>query len=91
MVANFSALYESQMEIYRFDVASGKLLRVIKLADVADEEGAMRFSLSDDGRWLCMTEVYGHISVWNAANGKTSIPQGDIFAPMNVKYRRMTC
>jgi WD40 repeat protein len=66
----FLALYESQMEIYRFDVASGKLLRVIKLADVADEEGARRFSLSDDGRWLCMMEENGHVSVWNAVDGK---------------------
>jgi WD40 repeat protein len=66
----FLALYQRQMEIYRFDVASGALLAKVRLHEVEDEQGATTYRLSPDGRWLCMTEVYGHLAVWDTTTGK---------------------
>jgi WD40 repeat protein len=64
------ALEQRRMEIYRFDVASGKLLATTRLEEVEDEEGATTFRLSPDGRWLWMTEVYSHLAVWDTMTGK---------------------
>lgn len=64
------ALEQPRMEIYRFDVASGKLLATTRLEEVEDEEGATTFRLSPDGRWLYMTEVYSHLAVWDTTTGK---------------------
>jgi WD40 repeat protein len=66
----FLALEQRRMEIYRFDVASGNLLAKVRLEDVEDEQGATTYRLSPDGRWLCMTEVYNHLAVWDTTTGK---------------------
>ncbi|MGE3637383.1 MAG: WD40 repeat domain-containing protein [Pirellulales bacterium] len=63
-------LEQRRMEVYRFDVASGHLLRTVHLEDVVDERGATTFRLSADGRWLFMTEVYNHFAVWDTTTGK---------------------
>jgi WD40 repeat protein len=57
-------------EIVRFDTASGKVQGKTKLLDIEKEQGATNFSFSNDGRWLCMTEVYGNCAVWDAITGK---------------------
>lgn len=64
------ALERRRMEIYRFDVAGGKLLATVKLEDVEEERGATTYRLSSDGRWLYMTEVYSHLAIWDATTGK---------------------
>jgi WD40 repeat protein len=64
------ALEQRRMEIFRFDIASGKLLARIQLEEVVDEQGATTYRLSADGRWLYMTEVYSHLAVWDTATGK---------------------
>ncbi len=61
---------EKENEIVRFDTASGKVQKKTKLMDVEKEQGATNFSFSNDGRWLCMTEVYGNCAVWDAITGK---------------------
>lgn len=64
------ALEQRRMEIYRFDVTSGVLLATVRLEDVEEEEGATTYRLSSDGRWLYMTEVYGHLAIWDTTTGK---------------------
>ena len=49
---DFLALYQRGMEIYRVDVASGKLFGRTKLADVVEEKSATHYSISEDGLWL---------------------------------------
>src|SRR5262249_5110574 len=41
-----------------------------KLMDVEKEQGATNYWMSKDGRWLCMTEIYGNCAVWDMATGK---------------------
>jgi WD40 repeat protein len=64
------ALKQRRLEIYRFDVASGKLLARTQLDESEDERGATTYRLSSDGRWLYMTEVYNHLVVWDTTTGK---------------------
>ena len=64
------ALEQRRMEVYRFDVASGRLLAETRLEEVEDERGATTYNLSPDGRWLYMTEVYNHLAVWDTTTGK---------------------
>ena len=55
--------------ISHFDANSGKLLRTTELADVVNEKGATRYWFSQDGKWLCTTEVYCHVTVWDTDTG----------------------
>lgn len=64
------ALEQRRMEVYRIDVETGRLLGKVHLDDVEEEQGATTYTFSPDGRWLYMTEVYGHLAVWDTANGK---------------------
>jgi WD40 repeat protein len=64
------ALEQRRLEIYRFDVTSGKLLARTQLNESEDERGATTYRLSSDGRWLYMTEVYNHLVVWDTTTGK---------------------
>ena len=67
------ALKQREMEIYCFDVSSGKLIRRTPLQDVVDEQGSTRYWLSADGKWLCTTEVYSHVTVWDTSTGKRQL------------------
>ena len=53
MARSFSRCISEGWRIYRFDVASGKLLGRTKLADVVEEKSATHYSISEDGLWLC--------------------------------------
>lgn len=64
------ALEQRRMEIFRFDVASAKLLARVRLEEIGDERGAKTYRLSPDGRWLFMTEVYNHLALWDTQTGK---------------------
>jgi WD40 repeat protein len=65
----FLALNQREMEIFRFDVDTGRLLGKTKLADVDKEKGQTRYRLSDDGRWFCTTNLWGFVTVWDASTG----------------------
>ncbi len=69
----FLALEQREMTVYHFDVQTGKLTKKVKLADVVDEKGWTRYWLSADGRWLCTTEVYSHVTVWNTETGERQL------------------
>jgi len=69
----FLALEQREMAIYRFDVGTGKLIGKIPLADVVDEKGWTRYWFSNDGKWLCTTEVYSHVTVWDTTTGKQQL------------------
>lgn len=64
------ALGRRKMEICRFDVATGELHGKTKLTDIEEEPGATTFTISNDVKWLCMSEVYGNYAVWDTTAGK---------------------
>jgi WD40 repeat protein len=66
----FLALYLRQMEIYRFNVESGKLIGRTKLADFVEDRSATYPDISADGKWFTLRDQHGHVSVWDTATGK---------------------
>lgn len=68
--AELVALEQREMTVYRFDVETGRVTTKVPLADVESEKGATRYWISADGRWLCTTEVYCHVTVWDTQTGE---------------------
>lgn len=66
----FLVLNRREMNVYRFSVKSGRLVGTTPLLDVVDEKGSTRHWISDNGKWLTSTEVYGNVNVWDLASGK---------------------
>jgi WD40 repeat protein len=64
------AFEQREKTIYRFDVESGRSIGKTPIVDVVDDRGATYYRFSDDGRWLCSTEVYGHVMAWDTSSGK---------------------
>lgn len=64
------ALEQREMSIYRFEIHSGILKSKTQLADVIREKGHTRYWLSSGGHWICTTEVYSHVTVWDTKTGK---------------------
>lgn len=61
------ALEQRQLEIHRFDVATGKTIGKTKVKDFVDEGLAPRFFFSDDGKSLVATAE--HVAAWDTATG----------------------
>lgn len=69
------ALYPRQMELYRFDVESGRRIGRTKLATVPEVQTATYRGISEDGKWLTSRDEHGHVVVWDTATGEKKFDQ----------------